>query len=390
MFLYWDGYEIDGSDTDFDIVLPESVQLLEFTEHFLRIPIFCDVPPPEFMLCSVGCDGHWHDKSCKKASLEKIKTGLLNGDCQNFTMTVNSLHPDLISPEILSQIYAKSEGRSFNEDPDLFSAPKKPFDHTKTENPGIAPVIQTDFERGGFTMQLRVYKNEEGLPAASLNVGPGAYYEYVMYVLDYMKARFPGTETDLDGGMATCGCTFSASLYSYEKIRIPIKYNLKNTLKWLTEYGLMSFNTYYKKSKHFIDYASDGFFPASLYWDRDKKDPLPFKDYLEFAELALTDEKDQIRQLFTTVVNIFFPSAKVMDGKLPLIPRSDMDNMQMRDHIWPYTGYMAFYTENGETICEIRIRAEKKAAFLDWLNRAESGVIEFIKAQVFELRSGKT
>jgi len=40
MFLYWDGFEIDGSDTDFDIVLPENAQVCELVDSFFSIPIF--------------------------------------------------------------------------------------------------------------------------------------------------------------------------------------------------------------------------------------------------------------------------------------------------------------------------------------------------------------
>ena len=39
MFIYWDGYEIDGSDTDFSIILPENVQIMELVDIFLKNPL---------------------------------------------------------------------------------------------------------------------------------------------------------------------------------------------------------------------------------------------------------------------------------------------------------------------------------------------------------------
>jgi len=73
MFLYWDGYEIDGSDTAFDIILPESIQVWEFVECFLNIPVFTDAPKPEYTRCNENCSGVWHGDKCKTITRDELR-----------------------------------------------------------------------------------------------------------------------------------------------------------------------------------------------------------------------------------------------------------------------------------------------------------------------------
>ncbi|MCL2386463.1 MAG: hypothetical protein FWC89_02830, partial [Defluviitaleaceae bacterium] len=242
MFLYWDGYEIDGSDTDFDIILPENVQVAEFAECFLGVPLFTNTPKPEY--------AYYHGSKHKKLTKDELINKLLSGDYKNrMDITINCQHPDLLSSELRSEVYAKSEKRKFNEDPDLFPKPEEPINYTEIENPCTPPIIQDSFDRGGVTMVLSIYKDGSNATKGttlSLNVGPSAFYEYTMFVIDYLQERFPSITTDLDGGLNTCGCTFSASLYGHEKIHLPVKHSIKHTLKRLCEYGLMSYRSWYK------------------------------------------------------------------------------------------------------------------------------------------------
>ena len=40
MFIYWDNFEIDGSDTNFNLILPERELLSEIIEYYLSLPIW--------------------------------------------------------------------------------------------------------------------------------------------------------------------------------------------------------------------------------------------------------------------------------------------------------------------------------------------------------------
>ncbi|MCT4594432.1 MAG: hypothetical protein N4A57_09215 [Anaeromicrobium sp.] len=39
MFLYYDGYEIDGSDTSYNILTPEMEKLKEVVNYYLQLKI---------------------------------------------------------------------------------------------------------------------------------------------------------------------------------------------------------------------------------------------------------------------------------------------------------------------------------------------------------------
>ena len=395
MFLYWDGFEIDGSDTDFDIVLPENVQMHEFVECFLNIPLFCNVPPPEFSCCTKQCSGIWHDNKCKAITVDELKNKLLAGDYSEYryglSATINCLHPDLLTEELRTQIYAQSEGRKFNDDPELFPEPEKPIDYSKVESPCDIPVIQTNFDRGGVTMQLLIYRNDKGENSLTLNVGPSSYYEYTIYVLKYIRERFPGIEVDVENGLNTCGCTFGRSLYAYEKVLIPIKHSISHTLKWFVKHGIMSYREYFdKRYKRIHDFVADGFFVAADYWNAPmNSSPMAFGDYIELVELATSDESDSVRQMFTTAVTIMLPPTKILDNTHSISIEKNMWAENYQDNwkeIWLRSGFMSFYEVDGEITCEMRINSEGIEYFQTWLSKAESGVLDFLAPQMYKLR----
>jgi len=365
MFLYWDGYEIDGSDTDFEIILPENVQIAEFAQCFLEIPLFTNTPNPEYT--------HYHGRKRKKMTKDELVSNLLSGDYKNaIHITVNCQHPDLLTDELRSIVYAKSEKRKFNEDPDNYPWPEEPIDYAKLENPCTAPVIQDTFDRGGVTMTLFICKptsKETGDITLSLNVGPGAFYEYAMFVVDYMQERFPSIKTDIDGGLNTCGCTFSASLYAYEKIHLPVKHSVKHTLKRLCEYGLVSCRSWYKNGwKH--NEIANGFFPAIGYWHYDKNiGHMPFSEYLELVEIVSnSDGLTTASQIFETAVDIILPPphmfqentevTQILEQAISLPAHYATANQERREQIARgyRTGYMSFLVVDGANLNYILAR----------------------------------
>jgi len=248
MFLYWDGYEIDGSDTDFDIILPENVQVAEFVECYLSVPLFTNTTQPDY------------DYNNKQMTKDELISTLLAGDYKSpIYITINCQHPDLLTNELRDEIYAKTEKRKIYEDQgDSDDYPIFPkLDCANIENPCTPPIIQNGFSRGGVTMSLSIYRDyedENGVTrdiGLTLNAGPGAFFEYTIFIMDYMQERFPSIKIDLDSGFNTCSCSFAASLYKYEKIQLPIKHSIKHALKRLCVYGLMSLHSRYENGwKH--------------------------------------------------------------------------------------------------------------------------------------------
>jgi len=383
MLLYWDGYEIDGSDTAFDITLPENVQAWEFAECFLNIPIFTDSPKPQYTRCWTNCYGVWHGNECKKITREKLKSNLLSGNYKRrHSIEINCQHPDLLSDELRAKLYATSKHSS----------------SSKAENLCMAPVVQQYFDRGGFTMQLCMYKSTNGKFTISLHVGPGAYYEYTMFVLNYMREHFPSVEIDFEHGFNTCTCNFGDNyLYELEKIRLPIKYNVNYMLKWLTEHGLESYCSYNEKDyKRGYDFAADGFFIAENFFGwSNKKDKLLFSKYLELVEMSTAENIGVGEQTIVTAVNILLPLPELFSENTEVVQvleklfktveqtewNKDWINMYAR------AGYMSFYTIDGVTTCELRVRTEMKEYLQTWLNLSDSGMIDFIKPEMYKRRN---
>ena len=385
MFLYWDGYEIDGSDTDFEIILPESVQVLEFVDCYLSMPIFCNVPKPEYLCCY---NGSWHKNRDKSVNLETLRSKLLANDYEVITITLNCQHLDLLSKEIQSEIYGKGASRKSI---DILNEPSEmedDFDYTKAENPCLEPVVQTFFDRGGMTAQLSI-TNENNGTVLCLNVGPGAYFEYTMYILDYMRERFPSVKMDLEDGFSMSCCNFHpSSMYRYEKVIVPVKYNLNHTLKHLTEHGLMSFRmSHHKKYTPQINYKTNGFFAATHFWGFGENNAeYSFSDYYNLIEMTLAEEPNPALQMFTTSVNIIIPSPEVLAEEATLSVIPSIGREEVIGNICSRTGYMSFYYENETILCEFRIRSNMKEYFKTWLTKAELGMIDFIKPEMYKLR----
>ncbi len=195
-----------------------------------------------------------YEKSKSKAlTIQELYECLASGHFPEIYMNVNCAHPEALPIELHREIYNISQLREPHEE--AFG---------QVENPCIAPELQTIYSRGGMTVELRISKDwkrnyskewepdgyihnfnlflsdQKDLPLLTINVGPGFYYEYARYIMEYLIDHFPGLGThgglDCAGGW-TEGCTYAASLYAYEKFQFPVPYSINNTMKRLSEYG---------------------------------------------------------------------------------------------------------------------------------------------------------
>lgn len=398
MFLYWEGYEIDGSDTDFDIVLPENRQAVEFVDCFLSIPLFSSKMKPII---------YYYKKNKQiKISIQELRNRILSGDYPELFLNMNCLHIEELSADLTKKIYSISKTR----DP-LEKA------YGKVENPCTAPVHQTGFSRGEMTVQLQIeqpgtkagwyteedsriegYVNHPELirssdPALScftMNVGPSFYFEYAMYIMEYLKDSFPGLGTcgglDCVGGW-TDGCTYADSIYAYEKVQFPVIYSVKNTMKRLTEYNLVrSYRRCYKKS--WIFEALNEFHLANK---KDAKKPedynVSFTKYIELVEFALASLQDVFSTLCDTAINIMLPKPQEFLQN-PIAVKRLEEVLIENDHDWIYTGYLAFSIVDGQPMYEFRVHWSMKPYLMVLLELVESKEIEFIKKVTYERRGG--
>jgi hypothetical protein len=403
MFIYWDGYEIDGSDTDFNIILPESIQVYEFVECFLSIPIFNDV--------TVRKPFVYYRRNNKqfKLSLKELKDKLLSGCYPEICIDINCQHPEQLPDELRAEIYAISERREPHE-----------AAYGKVENPCTPPVAQQYYTRGEMTVELRIQKpgaNEEyqidesenngyvyniemiNLPGSKpneflINMGPSFYYEYAMYIVDYIRDRFPslGIYGGLDcGGGWTDGCTYSASIYRYERVCVPVKYSVKNTIKRLTEYKTArSYKAYYKRGWKYEYEFVNGFILASQrkMEPEEKLKKITLSEYISLVETSLLMQTDLFTQICDTAVRIKLPfpneynensgAAERLRQALPQLDESVAD--------WYFTGYLAFASVDEKPVCEFRVHYTMKKYLLELLELSESGAIDFIKTETYNER----
>ena len=397
MFLHWSGYEIDGSDTDFDIVLPENEELVEFVDCFLSIPVFGASEPHIYTT-----------QKSKTLTKEELTEYLKSGERPEIDIDINCRVMDELPEEVQEKLYSISERR----DP-----PEEAYG--KVNKPCMAPVTQESHTRGSLTVMLSIqpsgtksswYKeiNEDKLegyvnnpqlmcstqadcPCFSINVGPSFYYEYAIYIIDYLRDHFPGLATvgglDCAGGW-TEGCTYADSVYRYEKIHIPVKHSVNNILKRLCEYDIFrSYKSYYHKG---WQYETKGDFYKLNFSGMDEC-ILSFPEYVNHVENVLGKTDDVFECIHDTAVKILLPFPSRFN-KAPGVEEQlteKVKNLYAPDNQGSYCGYMAFATIDGSTVCEFRIPWKLKDYFMALLELKYSGQIEYIKTETYQRRHDK-
>lgn len=400
MFLYWDGYEIDGSDTDFNIVLPESVQISELADCFLGLPVFDKEQKPEFVFNK--------GNKQKKISYHEWKKVLLNGDFTSIYITINCLHPEELPEELRQKIYSISERREPREEA-----------WGKVEHPCTPPVKQHYYTRGDMTVMFFVGRetvsadeeldgyitnveliqnSKEMLPCVRLNMGPGFYYEYAMYIVDSLRDSFPSVATygglDCEGGW-TFGCTYADSLYLYEKLEIPVRYSIKNTLKHYCDCDvLMPCIWYYQGRGGWKAECTDGFVLAEnspSYLDSKdikKLDRLSFGEYADLAQEVLSAEESAFEIAVRTAVRFILPKPEnfspYCEEAVSRLKQAELSCETGGD--WYDLGYFCFSKMGEQETIQFRVPYQRKAYLCALLELLEAGKLDKIKPETYRRR----
>lgn len=401
MFLYWDGYEIDGSDTDFDIVLPEIKEVADFVDCFLSIPLFGTNKPVIYY-------NNRKNGEKKSADKKRLLEQLAGERQRNIRVNCSCLVMDELPDSVQQQLYA-------------FSGQRKPHEEAygKVEQPCMSPVSQENDIRGGMTVSLTIYAagtkkswyTEEGsiiegyvyheslmrrtdidYPCFSINVGPSFYYEYAVFIIEYLHDHFPGMAVagglDCEGGW-TFGCTYASSIYYYEKIQIPVAFSPRNTLKRLSEYDIFSSYRHYYHKNWIFDKIKGFRMVNQPKGEEDQEYILSFSDYLSLVEKTLSEPAlEPFHSVSVTAAHIMLPLAERFE-KAPKAEqrlRRAFDGAGKKTIPWDYIGYMAFTVADGKPVCEFRVYWKLKQYFLTLLELMESGEIDYIKKETYEKR----
>jgi hypothetical protein len=408
MFLYWDGYEIDGSDTDFNIILPENIQYSDFIDCFLSIPIFDKSIEPEIVYRDGEYDVNKAPASWGKErsmTFDTFKLKVLLGEMQNFKLSINCLHIEELDENLRQEIYSFSERREPHEDA-----------YGKTENPCTIPFKQDYYSTGLLTVKLILKKgynfitccdddkvneifkgyvinvdllNSKGddTPCLSINVGPIFYYEYAMYIVEYMRKRFPSVAMfgglDCKGGR-TYDCTYSSSLYEFEKFTIPVEQSVKNTLKRLCGYGVLCAgieNNIKNEIKSTKDFYLTRTKPSYIFGTLDDFEHLNFNAYIEHVESALKARKTPFKTICGTAVRIVIPKPEEFNSNKYVYENLEKVYNALKPA--PANGFeyylLGHFGFTDKKTAEFRVHYSMKNYFKKLLELMESGELEFMK-----------
>lgn len=402
MFLHWNGYEIDGSDTDFDIVLPERQQIIEFVKCFLSIPVFGTCKPRIYY--NSNKNGMIKKIEINQTKLMKL---LSQGERPIIYIDVNCQIMDAFPDKIQHELYQLSENRT----------PHEPI-YGNVECPCMAPVDQQYLTRSNMTVTLTIlhdgtqrqwcnerkrgrsgYIHHQELflpdecdhPCFSLNVGPGFYYEYAIYIMEYLRDHFPGLGTsgglDCSGGW-TDGCTYSNSIYGYEKIQLPVRYSIKNTLKRLTECEIIrSYRNYYQNGWNYS--LLNQFRMVNVAKFNNKKECLlSFGQYADYVESVLEQEYNLFQAISKTAIYIILPKPDRFEKRPELLKylRDSLIDVRDQRRNWHYCGYLSFAQIKGQIVGEFRVPWYMKSYLLTLLQLKDLGKIDYVKAETYQIR----
>jgi hypothetical protein len=405
MLLYWDGYEIDGSDTSFDIILPENVQVSELFKCFLSAPIIAAHPEPVFSKQSImlftGCAIAPEDIISETEFYER----LLSGDYTEMAVTVCLLHPELLDAPLKSQIYSMSKFRTPLEGAAAYAVNPctKPSGSTvfmdvfltvrKTQEETAISTLATSASENAyshnFSLSVPVRKGEARF---TLGIPVDSTFEYAIYLIKRLEDNFPSIRV-WGGAEHSIGASFSNSLYACEQVQIPVKHSIKNTLDQLTELGVVRSCVTYFKRKWQVIYSSDSFF-LTEHRKRESTSSTNYDEYLELANTVVSSGRSYYDQIFETTFSMRIPSpdtysnlevATALANQLEeAIPKEAWNNSFVEEE--PYLAYAAFAQVDDKLVCELRVDYRMRNYLLTLLDLMDKGALDSVKEPTPEPR----
>lgn len=234
MFTYWRGYEIDGSSTTYNIVVPQRELISEVLRYFINLKII-DRSPDISLSFSESQENssknvHHKNESYTVDDIDKLCEILERPSTQSFFISTECIHPDKLYHEVRKELYDLSKIRPGAEDR-VYNY-KSPTVSPLNFGPDLGVNLEIyfgneqaveNYEPDGLVFNSKALVNNMSRPHFSIDFGcgPGFIFEYAAYINSKLTERFP--EIGIDGGIDcaggfTDGCTYSSSLYKYERI----------------------------------------------------------------------------------------------------------------------------------------------------------------------------
>ncbi len=231
MFSYVDGYEIDGSSTAYQLVMPKRTMMIEVINYFLKLEV---ISRTEVIQVTYQQKGTSHNKQKEKTinreQVEKLFEMMQDPLISYMSVGVQCVHPDKLHHKVKEELYCLTakrpgaEGVKYNfTQPTVSCFGWGPDFYITLEINFEAHPAKVTYEPEGLIFNIDSIKENCSTPywAVQLICGPSFVYEYAAYIMGHLAERFP--ELGIDGGIDCAGgfvegCTYACSLYDLERI----------------------------------------------------------------------------------------------------------------------------------------------------------------------------
>lgn len=257
MFLTWNGYEIDGSDTTYNLIMPDRQKMKELVAFYLSLPIW---DKRERIAFDPTGDGEWAPhRDTLGGNMDFEPELVLKGmDDPAWKGSANlvtfSLHPEELPKALKADIYALSDTRPGAQDRKYSKVDPVTYlrDYQDELGVGFQIFSQKRVEKWKalppdgliFNDKAFIENTKSGFAGRyGITCGPTFIYEYAAYIMKQLAERFP--ELGIDGGRDCAGgfmdgCTYCVNLYDYERFTFHTQ-EIASLLKRLKEAGVLRY-----------------------------------------------------------------------------------------------------------------------------------------------------
>ncbi len=256
MFTYWKGYEIDGSSTTYNIVLPKRELISEMFRYLIQLNIIdrktnIHISYSERQVNSLGYI-YCGNEDYKPDEMDKICELLKRSDIEHFEISLSCIHPEKLYHELRKELYDLSKIRPGGKE--LICNYHKTTTSPLSNGPALMIYFDIrfyeedyepleDYEPEGLVFNSKtLISNIKGEHfTVNFECGPVFIFEYAAYITSKIAERFP--EIGIDGGIDceggfTEGCTYSHNLFKYERITFATE-NIALAISTLLSSGLI-------------------------------------------------------------------------------------------------------------------------------------------------------
>lgn len=224
--LSWNGYELDGSDTSFEVAFDEVEQARAALAALLRHPLWdashgVEAPPPNDARAQ---HRYWREGPPRTPLPEALARAQV-GELDDRPLILTARSPASLDSALLERVARHSPKRQPLEPAYVLAQRPCFLGDGEYFAPRIGVVLQARPPAAPSDRPLALQLIEERAPRLELTLGPTFIYEYAMELVEAVGEAAPGAR--VEGGLDcangwTWGCTYAGSLYPFAAVRSPL------------------------------------------------------------------------------------------------------------------------------------------------------------------------